>query len=348
MSPPQKSTMNWVHDYLANHINTGTFATSYTLDALRQRLETHRVVLPICSLGTPVETLTQLAPVVLPPLYHEAMHGSLKASLLSRIQDCFPYYLGTAARDSWQGVLEIIELPVTAHPVSGPTDIFAFSVDTAVEEHGPHLPLATDTLQSYGVLRLLQATDSRLTLGPPVEYGHLTWGLPFGMSIDITPQLLTAYVTGFANAVMAWTQAAALYVVDVHGSPVHRAAIEAGLEQSDVTRWAFRWLHEPLREFAALRGDQHAGGVETALMDHLHGNLVDRHIWPAQLEALTAGQMSFAEALDIGEDLDRFIRRVETSHLNGIVGKIDNFYDVDAELMLQRMLQVARDDLSAL
>ena len=340
--------MKWVHDYLATNINTGAFATAYSLDTLKQRLETERVMLPICSLGTPVSTLTQLAPFVLPPLYHEALDGPLKTALLTRIQDCFPYYIGTSAREVWSGEFEIVELPVTSHPVDAPADILAFSVDTAVEEHGPHLPLATDTLQSYGVLQRLQATDSRLTLGPPVEYGHLTWGLPFGLSIDITPPLLTEYVARFANAVTEWTRAAALYVVDVHGSPVHRAAIQEGLEQSDVTRWAFRWLHEPLREFAALRGDQHAGGVETALIHHLNDNLLDDRIWPGQLPDLTARQMSFAEAIEIGDDLQRFIDRVEAGHLNGIVGKIDNFYDVDAEVMLQRMLQVAQEDLRTL
>lgn len=36
--------------------------------------------------------------------------------------------------------------------------------------------------------------------GPPLEYGQLTWGLPFGMSIDITAALLTRYVRGYVDA----------------------------------------------------------------------------------------------------------------------------------------------------
>ena len=42
--------------------------------------------------------------------------------------------------------------------------ILAFSVDTAVEEHGPHLPLATDRIQSYAVLAKLAEETAGLAL----------------------------------------------------------------------------------------------------------------------------------------------------------------------------------------
>ena len=50
--------------------------------------------------------------------------------------------------------MEIVELPRAslARPARAPR-IVAFSVDTAVEHHGPHLPLATDRIQSYAVLK---------------------------------------------------------------------------------------------------------------------------------------------------------------------------------------------------
>ncbi|GIT28137.1 MAG: hypothetical protein Ct9H300mP1_01830 [Planctomycetaceae bacterium] len=114
-------------------------------------------------------------------------------------------------------------------------------------KHGPHLPLATDTLQSYAVLERLAAERDGVVIAPPVDYGQLTWGLPFGMSIDITAALLTRYVPGvFANAIVDWLQPAAAYVVDVHGSIVHRTAIQDGLAASNIDHWSFPLVARPV------------------------------------------------------------------------------------------------------
>ena len=303
------------------------------------------MVLPICSLGTPTEELAALAPLVLPPLYHEALNDELKAAMLERIGRCFPYFEGTRDRETFSGRFEIVELPATRHSASRKPRVLAFSFDTAVEEHGPHLPLSTDTIQSYGVLERLAEQIEGFALGPPGEYGHLTWGLPFGMSIDLTPPLLERYVTGFVNALLDWAAPETLYVVDVHGSIVHRTAIQDGLAKSRAERYAFRWLHEPLVEFAGDRGDQHAGGVETALVAHISPKLVDGAWWPNRAGEIATLQMSMNEGIELSSNLPRFIERVETDNLNGIVGDIDNFFQVDADLMMSRMLEVAASDV---
>ncbi|MCP3692175.1 MAG: creatininase family protein, partial [Planctomycetaceae bacterium] len=223
--------MSALSDYLPQCINEGPFVTSYSLPVLQGKLGQQPWRLPICSLSTPTRALAELGPLVLPPLYREALDPALQEALLERIKACFPCFEGTRQRTQVSDQLEIVELPAgPAEPVQE-GQVIAFSVDTAVEEHGPHLPLATDTIQSYGVLDRLARETSDLQLVRPVDYGHLTWGLPFGMSVDITPTLLTRYVTGFANAIQQWLQPRALYVVDVHGSIVHREAIQEGLRQ---------------------------------------------------------------------------------------------------------------------
>jgi creatinine amidohydrolase/Fe(II)-dependent formamide hydrolase-like protein len=217
-----------------------------------------------------------------------------------------------------------------------------------VEQHGPHLPLATDRIQSYAVLARLAGEIAGLALAPPADHGHLTWGLPRGLSIDITPALLTRYVAGYARALVAHYQAEALYVVDVHGSPVHRRAIEEGLAASGVGRWRFRWLHQPLVEFAADRGDQHAGGVETAVIEAIGSGLLDPRWWPGRIAELAAGEMTFALALQLQGNLGDFIDYAESHPWNGIVGRIHNYRDVDGPLMLERMVEIARQDLREL
>ncbi len=53
-------------------------------------------------------------------------------------------------------------------------------------------------------------------------------------------------------------------------------------------------------------------------------------------------------AVELAPQLDRFIAHVETGSLNGIVGDVRNFFDLDAELMFSRMLDVARRDVETL
>jgi creatinine amidohydrolase/Fe(II)-dependent formamide hydrolase-like protein len=280
-------------------------------------------------------------------LYHEALDVELKAALLEQILHRFPFFPGTRDRAGFRGSFEVVELPRRSPAKrEGTPTILAFGVDTTIEQHGPHLPLGTDTIQTYAVLRQLASEIDGFVIGPSLDYGHLTWGLPFGFSIDITPALTARYMTGFANALLDWFSPAAMYVADVHGSLAHRTAIREGLRRSRCTRWAFRWLHEPLAEFGADRGDMHAGGVETSLVHHINAELVDAHEWPARIDELAAAQMKVSDAAQLSPDLPRFIERVESQHLNGIVGDVRN--RVDPRELMNRMLSVAREDVAAL
>ena len=343
--------MRKIPDYLPQQVNSGRWITAYTLFELRERLASTRFVLPVCSLGTAYDELAaNIADdeLLLPPLFHEAMDDDLRDAILARIGACFPLY--ELARDAGEASAK---LRVQMHdpqqlPEITPPKVLAFSVDTAVEEHGPHLPLATDTVQSYTVLLQLESEIDGFIAGQPVEYGHLTWGLPFGMSIDLTPELLTRYVTGYANAVLDWQRPEAMYVVDVHGSIVHRKAIIAGLEQSRVGRWAFRWLHEPLIEFASERGDQHAGGVETALVEHASPALIDDRWFPSRMADIEANQMTLEKAVELTPDLQQFVDYVDETGANGIVGKIRNYETLDAAAMFEQMMAVAREDVRKL
>jgi len=334
---------------LPERINTGPWVAGYSRERLREYIGRTRVVLPICSLGTPATELAALAPLVLPPLYHEALDQDLKAALLAQIGRCFPFFDGTRDRAAFRGRLEVEELPPQrrAPPVQSPA-ILALGVDTTVEQHGPHLPLGTDTIQTYAVLQRLAGEIDGLALGPPLDYGHLTWGLPFGFSVDLTPSLLGRYVQRFLRALIDWFDPAALYVADVHGSLVHRQTIAAAVRESGMARADFRWLHDPLVEFAGQRGDAHAGAVETLLVAHIAPALVDAGLWPARVDELVAGQMTPDEAVALSADLRQFIARVESHPLNGIVGELRNAATLDATLMMNRMLDVARADLRGL
>ncbi len=346
-------------EYLPQRVNSGPWVTAYTLFELRQAAADAEFVLPICSLATPYQQCAQLGRFVLPPLFYEAMDDELKQTMVQRITECFPAFNGasnlsepgrTNVQDlQWTSRLRVVELP--AEELSSPgrsPELLAFSVDTAVEEHGPHLPLATDTIQSYSVLRQLAGQYEQIELARPVEYGQLTWGLPFGFSVDLTADLLTPYVAGYVSALVQWKRPESIYVVDVHGSIRHRGAIVDGLKASGFSRWTFRWLHQPLAEFASVRGDQHAGGVETALVERVDGQLLDSRWWPDRLEEIAAGQMSFQKAVELTPDLGAFAEYVADHRLNGVIGDIRNYHSLDADDLFRRMMTVASEDVDRL
>ena len=97
--------------YLPATINEGAFVTAYSRPRLAELVRGARLVLPICSLGTPAGELAALGELVLPPLYHEALDEPLRGELVERILQCFPFYEGTAERACWTGTLEVVELP---------------------------------------------------------------------------------------------------------------------------------------------------------------------------------------------------------------------------------------------
>ena len=335
-------------DYLPQQINSGRWLSWYTLERLRNLDSSVEIVLPICSLGTPYGRIAELGELVLPPVFHEAVDATLKQQIVAQIERCIPYHELLPDLRSAGPRMRVVELPADEPTDALRPDVLAYSVDTAVEEHGPHLPLATDTIQSYSVLRRLADECDTLTMGPPVDYGQLTWGLPFGFSIDLTVPLLTDYVCRFVNALLDWQQPTAIYVVDVHGSIAHREAIVAGIRKSRAQQWAFRWLHEPLVEFASQRGDQHAGGVETALVEHVSRDLIDPNWWPRRIGDIAGGQMSFEQAVELTANLQDFVAHARAHNLNGIVGDVRNYERLDAELLFERMLSVARRDVEAL
>ena len=68
---------------------------------------------------------------------------------------------------------------------------------------------------------------------------------------------------------------------------------------------------------------------------------------------LPGQQMDLATALELSGDVTDFIAHVEAAEqreqaCNGIVGVIENAQQLDAALLLQRMLDVAREDLQSL
>lgn len=157
------------------------------------------------------------------------------------------------------------------------TVIFPFGT---VEEHGRHLPLNTDTLIVYEILKRL-IKKRKVFLAPPVYYGVCTSTNQHPGTISISAETLrrltldlvkNAYNKGLRNFIL----------ISGHGGGLHMYAIkevaEILIEELKAAEIAvispYDILRKELSELAETPNDSHAGEIETSLVLALAPELV--------------------------------------------------------------------------
>jgi creatinine amidohydrolase len=136
----------------------------------------------------------------------------------------------------------------------------------AVEPHGPHAPLGTDTLISVGMCERAAARLHDAVVLPPLPFGVTRYGAAFAGAIGISEQTLRAMVLDVAKSV-AENGFRRLVIVNNHFEPeqvatLRAAADEAGALYLDLVRR--RNAERLTDEFR--RGSCHAGRYETSLV----------------------------------------------------------------------------------
>jgi creatinine amidohydrolase len=150
--------------------------------------------------------------------------------------------------------LEKLDAPVALWPVG------------AIEPHGPHAPLGTDTLISVGMCERAAARLDDAVVLPPLPFGVTRYGAAFAGAIGISEQTLRAMVLDVAESV-AKNGFRRLVIVNNHFEPeqvatLRAAADEAGALYLDLVRR--RNAQRLTDEFR--RGSCHAGRYETSLV----------------------------------------------------------------------------------
>lgn len=135
----------------------------------------------------------------------------------------------------------------------------------SLEQHGPHLPLATDTLVAEGVAARVHAARPALGLAPAVPFGASGEheGFPGTISIG-TDALRTVVVEVVRYAAAEWDT---LVVVNGHGGNA-----DALRQAAELCRYEGRRLEIVHCALAGM--DAHAGRAETSMLLHLHPELV--------------------------------------------------------------------------
>ena len=153
----------------------------------------------------------------------------------------------------------------------------------SVEEHGPHLPLGTDTFHALEVARRV-AELRPVVIAPPLFYGICRSTREHPGTISISGDALRALLMDLGREFyrQGWRR---LVFVSGHAGSTHISAmIEAAerlLAELSEARIAVVNLLQLLREVLAekpelihTRGDSHAGEVETAIMMAAYPHLV--------------------------------------------------------------------------
>jgi mycofactocin precursor peptide peptidase len=146
----------------------------------------------------------------------------------------------------------------------GRVDIHLLIPLGATEQHGPHLPLNTDTLIASGVADAVAAGRADVVVAPALPYGSSGEHRGFPGTLSVGQTALEATLVELVRSADAFRD---VTLVSWHGGnaePVARAVARLRAERRTVHLW------EPQVE----GGDAHAGSVETSLMLALAPDLV--------------------------------------------------------------------------
>jgi creatinine amidohydrolase len=190
----------------------------------------------------------------------------------------------------------------------------------SLEQHGPHLPLATDSLIAERVAReVADRLSGPVVVAPVVRAGLSTHHLAFPGSVTVPPDayraLVVCYLDGFERmgvgklALFSWHGGNFGFVRDFADSWNGKAELAA---YSDLQRFIELMLEIAAEEELELpETDVHAGGLETSMMLAEFPELVRPH---AQVEGYTKAEPGWLERI--------FVDGIRPVSESGVLGDV--------------------------
>ena len=152
---------------------------------------------------------------------------------------------------------------------------------SATEDHGPHMPLDTDTVLGMAVAKgVAELAPNDVFVMPPVAYGFNEHHKDFPGVIWIQPETLIAFVTDVTKS-LAHHGFRRILLLNSHGSnhPVldlaaRKTVIETGIICVSASYWNLCADRINAHRKSDIGGIAHAGEFEAAMYKHLHPDLV--------------------------------------------------------------------------
>ena len=153
------------------------------------------------------------------------------------------------------------DLGLLRSPEAGAGETLLLVPVGSVEQHGPHLPLATDSLVATTVARRaaerLRALGSQVLVAPTLSYGNSGEHEGFPGTVSIGQHALHTLLVELARSASSWAQG--IVLVNGHGGnvPTLRSAVALLRYEGRAVAWT---------SCEAPGGDAHAGRTETSLL----------------------------------------------------------------------------------
>ncbi len=148
----------------------------------------------------------------------------------------------------------------------------------AIEEHGPHLPLGTDSIETFEV-GYRAANEVKVVVAPPIWYGNSRSFMDFPGTVTIQPETLKAFVKdvalsliqhGFDKIVILDGHGGNYGILDLLAEEIH---LEKDVLACHILAWDMATLPKP---DTIPYYDGHGGYNETSIMMYLCPDDVDK------------------------------------------------------------------------
>jgi mycofactocin precursor peptide peptidase len=193
----------------------------------------------------------------------------------------------------------------------------------STEQHGPHLPLETDTVIATNVSKRL-ASELGGYVTPAIAIGASGEHQDFPGVASIGTETLRTVLVELVRSLSHW--AGRTVLVNGHGG--NTEAMTTAVTQLRAEGHRVDWVH------CVVRGDAHAGHTETSLMLHLAPWLVRRQ------RAEPGNTRPLADLLPALRELG--VRAVTP---NGVLGDPTGASAAQGAALFEQMVQVARHGL---
>ena len=172
----------------------------------------------------------------------------------------------------------------------------------STEQHGPHLPMDTDTVIAEAVAhRMAELLDRPdIIVAPPITYGASGEHQAFPGTASVGTQVLHTVLVELTRSLRTWARR--VVFVNAHGGNL--MALDSAVRQMTLEGHDVMWV-----ACATEKVDLHAGYTETSLMLHLRPGLV-------RLDRAQAGNTS-----SLSEIMPALLRQgVRAVSANGVLG----------------------------